>query len=237
MTRKKKKSKSWKKILFWGLILFIIYLLFEFLTLPNVGYLKTQNPSKTALMNQRIWEHRWRFKPYKIYQVWVPYSKISPVLRHAVLIDEDASFFSHDGFDYEEIEKAIKEDWEKKSFARGASTITQQLAKNLFLSTSKNPIRKIQEVILTRRLEKDLTKRRIFELYLNEIEWGDGIFGCEAASRAYFGKSCSELTPMEAAMLSAAIPNPLYANPKTNTRTFRWRTNLIFNRMKSLGWA
>ena len=227
MSRKNKKSFPWKKILFWGLILSIAYLLFEYLSLPYVRYLKTQNPKQTALMQQRIREHKLKAKPYKIYQVWIPYSKISPALCHSVVKAEDIGFWSNDGFEYDAMKRALKKDWDEGQFVHGASTITQQLAKNLFLSTTKTFTRKIKEAILTKRLTKELTKKRILELYLNEVEFGDGIFGCEAASRIYFNKSCSDLTPMEAAMLAATLPQPLSVNPKTNTQRLRNRALLL----------
>jgi len=220
-----------KKLLLWGLVIFVLYLGIEYLTLPNVSYLRDNNPKKTALMKQRQWEAWMHFKSFKITQSWVPYNRISRSLRRAVLVGEDASFFSHDGFDYDEIKEAVKTDIKKRSFARGASTITMQLAKNLYLSTSKSPFRKFKEIFITIRLEKELSKKRIFEIYLNSIEWGNGIFGCEAASQYYFGKPAASLTPREAAMLAASIPSPRRDNPRTNTRLFRWRTRLILSRM------
>ena len=182
-------------------------------------------------MRQRRWEALWHFRTLKISHRWVAFPKISSNLKHAVLVGEDGVFYSHHGFDYEEIQEAIKSDIKHKRFVRGASTISMQLAKNLYLSTSKSPLRKLKEVIITIRLERELPKRRILEIYLNSIEWGNGIFGCEAASRYYFGKSCSSLSPYESAMLAATIPNPRYDNPRTNTRQFQYRTRLIYSRM------
>lgn len=233
--KKGKIVKNIKQFFLYFLLIIFIYISIEWITLPDVSFLEKENPSKTALMKQRQWEHWLRFQSYEFKHKWVAYSKISPVLRRAVIVSEDASFYSHEGFDYEEIQKALKRSWEKKKFPRGASTITQQLAKNLFLSTSKNPIRKIKEVLITQRLEKDLSKRRILEIYLNSVEWGEALFGCEAASRFYFRKSCSNLSTWEAAQLTACLPNPRYANPKTNTRQFRWRTRLIYRRLQSIG--
>ncbi len=229
----KKTRHTVKQYLLWGLVVIVLYLGIEYLTLPHVAYLKKENPKKTAMMRQRQWESWLRFKSYKIKQNWVPYSQISRSLRRAVLVSEDAAFFSHDGFDYDEIKQAIKTDIKKRTFARGASTISMQLAKNLYLSTSKSPLRKLKEVFITIRLERELSKKRIFEIYLNSIEWGEGIYGCEAASRYYFGKSCASLSSREAAMLAASIPSPRRDNPKTNTKRFRWRTRLILSRMGS----
>src|SRR4029453_9536262 len=133
-------------------------------------------------------------------QRWIAYSRISPSLQRAVIVAEDSRFWEHAGIDVDEIEKSIEINWARGGFTRGASTITRQLAKNLYLSPSKNPVRKLRELFITRRLEAELTKRRILELYLNVIEWGDGIFGCEAAARAYFGKSAADLSREEAAL-------------------------------------
>ncbi len=169
-------------------------------------------------------------KPHR-YQVWAPLGSISPNLRNAVLIAEDAAFFQHDGLDYHQIHEAIKINAEKMEFARGASTITQQLAKNLYLSPSKNPIRKLKELLMTFSLERNLSKRRIFELYLNVIEWGDGVYGAEAAARTYYGKSCSTLSDHEAAALAAVIINPLRYSPVRPNRRMRNRIAIIEARM------
>jgi monofunctional biosynthetic peptidoglycan transglycosylase len=135
------------------------------------------------------------------------YGKISPHLKRAVLVAEDAAFWQHEGVDYDELQKSIEDGWVRGRF-RGASTITQQLAKNLYLSPERSPTRKLRELVIARRLEAELKKARILELYLNVIEWGEGIYGAEAASRAYFGVSASALGPSEAAMLAAVIVNP-----------------------------
>lgn len=175
---------------------------------PNVAYLKKNRPEKTSFMKYR--EEIWREKGIKkkITNIWVPLSGVSPYVMKAVIIAEDDKFWSHEGFDFEAMQKALEKDIKKKKFKAGGSTISQQLAKNLYLSPSKNPIRKLKEAILTWRLEKNLSKRRIMELYLNVAEWGDGIYGIEAAARRHFGKSASGLTAMEAATLAAVIPNP-----------------------------
>ncbi len=130
-------------------------------------------------------------------QRWVPYSRISSNLTRAVLVAEDGTFWRHDGVDYDQLRDAVEVSVERMEFVRGASTITQQLAKNLYLSPSKNPIRKLRELIIARRLEAELSKQRILELYLNVIEWGDGIYGAEAAARQYFRTSAAQLGPQE----------------------------------------
>jgi monofunctional glycosyltransferase len=148
------------------------------------------------------------------------------------LIAEDAAFFQHDGLDYNEIREAIKINAEKMEFARGASTITQQLAKNLYLSPSRNPVRKLKELLLTFSLERNLSKKRIFEIYLNVIEWGDGVYGAEAAARTYFGKPCADLSDHEAASLAAVIINPLRYSPVQPNKRIRNRIAIIEARMQ-----
>ncbi len=174
-------------------------------------------------------------KSYRVYQVWTPFSKISPYLVKAVLIAEDDKFWKHEGFDYEAIEKAIEKDLKAKKFKFGGSTITQQLARNLYLSPEKSILRKISEAIITWRMEQVLSKKRILELYLNVAEWGDGIFGAEAASRHYYGKPSSELTPEEAARLASILPNPRKYNPLGDQRYVINRSNLIYSVMIQRG--
>jgi monofunctional glycosyltransferase len=148
------------------------------------------------------------------------------------LISEDAAFFSHRGVDLNELKEALKKDWSTLSFSRGGSTITMQLAKNLYLSPSKNPLRKVKEIIIAHQLEHTLSKRRIFEIYLNVVEWGRNIYGAEAASRFYFGKSAAGLDPLEAATLAALLPSPRMAKE----RSILNRRNLILARLASVGY-
>jgi monofunctional biosynthetic peptidoglycan transglycosylase len=164
-------------------------------------------------------------------QRWVPYSRVSQPLKRAVLVAEDAAFWDHEGIDLEQIRESMRVNWEQGRAVRGASTITQQLAKNLYLTPSRSPLRKLRELIIARRLEAALPKARIFEIYLNVIEWGDGIWGAEAAARTYFGVSASALNAEQAALLAGAIINPRVLNPsRPNTRLFR-RQKLILSRM------
>jgi monofunctional biosynthetic peptidoglycan transglycosylase len=153
----------------------------------------------------------------------------------AVLIAEDDKFWQHEGFDLEAMQKAIEKDIKLGKLKYGGSTISQQLAKNLFLSPSKNPLRKVKEAILTWRIENNLSKRRILELYLNVAEWGDGIFGIEAASRHYYGKSAAELTPMEAARLVVVLPNPLKYNPTGTSKYVEKRAEIVYGIMVRRG--
>jgi monofunctional biosynthetic peptidoglycan transglycosylase len=202
-----------------------------YLTLPDVRPLAKTNPESTAFMQLRIEEAREAGRKFSIRQQWVPYNRISPMLKRAVIVTEDAAFFDHDGIDLEEIKASLERNWEEGQLLRGGSTITQQLAKNLYLSPSRNPIRKVKELFIARRLEAALTKQRIFEIYLNAIEWGDGIFGCEAAARAYFGKSCASLDMQEAALMAGAIINPREHSPARPTRRLLRRQQIIVRRM------
>jgi monofunctional biosynthetic peptidoglycan transglycosylase len=208
-----------------------IYIAYVYLTLPDVRLLASQNPATTAFIELRKQESRQAGRTLTVRQRWVPYTQISNHLRRAVIVAEDAAFFDHDGIDFNEVRASFEHNWEEGRFERGASTITQQLAKNLYLSPSRDPIRKLKELFITRRLEAALSKRRILELYLNVIEWGDGIFGAEAAARAYFGKSASALTADESALLAGAIINPREHNPARPTGRLLRRQQIIARRM------
>lgn len=212
-----------------------LFSLLYFLLMPDLSKLKKENPKKTALMEYRENVSKEKGKPYRIYQSWVPFSKISPYLVKAVLIAEDDKFWKHEGFDYEAIQKAIEKDLKARKFKFGGSTITQQLARNLYLSAEKSLIRKISEAIITWRMEEVLSKKRILELYLNVAEWGEGIFGVEAASRHYYGKPSFELAPEEAARLASVLPNPRKYNPVGDQRYVINRSNLIYRIMIQRG--
>jgi monofunctional biosynthetic peptidoglycan transglycosylase len=243
------KIGYWMKTLFLILIgAIIVWLGYEVLTFPSVSKLRTENPTTSSMIEYRISEAVDEKREPRKYQIWMPIQQISPNLQRAVLAGEDTHFFQHDGFDWDAIQKAWEEaqkegekeakaegdydpnDWipPMPSFKRGASTITQQLAKNLYLSEERNFFRKGREAVITYFLEKDLSKKRILELYLNVIEWGDGIYGAEAASRYYFNKSASSLTAQEAAYLSAMVPSPLNVfNPKKNPKRVVRRQKVI----------
>jgi len=212
-------------------LLSLLYLL----AVPNVSKLKKENPKKTALMKYREMASKEKGRAYRLNQRWVPFSKISPYLVKAVLIAEDDKFWEHEGFDYEAIQKAIEKDLKAKKFKFGGSTITQQLARNLYLSPEKSLIRKISEAVITWRMERILSKKRILELYLNVVEWGDGIFGVEAASRHYYGKPSFELVPEEAASLASVLPNPRKYNPVGDQPYVINRSNLIYSIMTQRG--
>lgn len=209
------------------------YIAYIYLTLPDVRPLVKENPQTTAFMEIRKAEARREGRDkFTIRQQWIPYQRVSPNLRRAVIVTEDAAFFDHDGIDLNEIKASLERNWEEGQFLRGGSTITQQLAKNLYLSESRNPMRKFTELLIARRLEAALTKQRIFEIYLNVIEWGDGIFGCEMAARVYFGKSCSNLDVPEAALMAGAIINPRVHSPAHPTKRLLRRQQIILRRMQ-----
>jgi len=171
-------------------------------------------------------------KEYNIRQNWVSFQTIPDLLKKAVRISEDASFYEHKGIDYEELKESIKKNFEAGTLVRGGSTITQQLAKNLFLFPEKSFLRKIIEYFIAKRLEDELSKDRIFDLYLNVIELGPGIFGVEAASQHYFKKSVQNLNIEEIVRLAAIIPRPLVVNPKKDSKWLKWKVEWIFQKMK-----
>jgi monofunctional biosynthetic peptidoglycan transglycosylase len=209
-------------------------LAYVYLTLPDVRPLKTANPATTAFMEIRADEARANGQTPRRLQRPVAYSRISPDLKRAVLLAEDDAFWRHEGVDFEQLQESLQLDWARGRLVRGGSTITQQLAKNLYLSPSKNPLRKLREFIIARRLEAELRKARILELYLNEIEWGDGIYGAEAAARAYFRTSAASLGPSEAALLAGAIVNPRVLNPAHPTPRLLRRQQMILKKMGTI---
>jgi monofunctional biosynthetic peptidoglycan transglycosylase len=209
-------------------------LAYIYLTLPDVRPLVTTNPPTTAFIELRAAEAHGGGRIPRRDQRWVGYERISGNLKRAVLVAEDDAFWQHEGVDLDQIKESIERDLERGRMVRGGSTITQQLAKNLYLSPSRNPIRKLRELILARRLEAELSKRRILEIYLNVVEWGDGIYGAEAASRAYFRKPASQLGPGEAALLAGALVNPRVLVPGHPSARLLRRQRLILGRMGSV---
>jgi monofunctional biosynthetic peptidoglycan transglycosylase len=204
---------------------------YAYLTLPDVRPLIHDNPMTTAFIELRAEEAlAKRLNPRRV-QRWVGYSNVAPDLKRAVLVAEDDAFFQHEGVDFEQLQESLEIDWARGKFSRGASTITQQLAKNLYLSPSKDPLRKLRELIIARRLEGELRKARILELYLNVIEWGDGVYGAEAAAQTYFHRPAADLTAGQAALLAGAIINPRLLNPAHPTARLLRRQQLILRRM------
>ena len=204
---------------------------YVYLTLPDVRVLATVNPTSTAFMRLRAEEAADEGRKLRHLHQWVPYTRMSKNLVRAVLVAEDSAFWDHEGVDLEQIRQSIQINIERGAAVRGASTITQQLAKNLYLSPSRDPLRKLRELIIARRLEAALPKARILEIYLNVIEWGDGIWGAEAAARTYFGVSSSSLSRPQAALLAGAIINPRVLNPARPPSRLQRRQRLILSRM------
>jgi monofunctional biosynthetic peptidoglycan transglycosylase len=212
----------------WFIVLFLVIDVARYFFLPDVSWVVRNNPGKSAFMEYR--EADWRSQGFDktIRQRWVPLNKVSPTLIKAVLIAEDGNFWKHEGFDFEAIESAIEKNVKAGEFRFGASTISQQLAKNLYLSPSKNPMRKLKEAILTWRIERTLSKRRILEIYVNIAEWGDGIFGIEEAARHYYGVSAAQLTATQSSRLAAVLPNPIRYQPTGSSRFVRSRAGRIY---------
>jgi monofunctional biosynthetic peptidoglycan transglycosylase len=211
-------------------LLFVLYTVYCIFSIGDLCDLQKKNPKTTAFMELR--KEQWEKKKVNrsISQRWVKLSAISRHLRNAVVVTEDPNFYHHHGIDFYAIGMAIEENLERKEVAYGASTITQQLMKNLYLSPSRNPFRKWQEAILALRVERCVQKNRLLEIYLNVIEWGNSVFGAEAAARAYFSKPAYALSPGEAALLAAMIRNPIFYNP------YKGGSQLVKNRNLTLKW-
>lgn len=215
-------------IIFVGIVCWLI----TFFIWPDISYLKIEPPKKTAFMEFR--ERQWAAinKKTKLRYTWVPLANISPFVQDAVLISEDDKFWQHYGFDLAGIQEAMEKNMRSGKMKAGGSTITQQLAKNIFLSPERTATRKLKEAILALRLERELGKKRILELYLNVAEWGPGIFGIEEASLHYYGKHASQLTPEEACQLAAVLPNPIRFSPTSDSRYLKARANVILRVMQ-----
>lgn len=212
-----------------------LWLVFEWIRFPDVRDHADDAPETTAFMEQRRKEFRRAGKDDAIDYRFVSYDRISSNLRRAVLVSEDNAFWDHEGVDVEGFKEAMKRNWEERRLGAGGSTITQQLAKNLYLSPSRNPLRKLREFFIARSLEKHLSKKRILELYLNVVEMGERVYGAEAAARHYFGKSAAALSPTEAALLAGALPNPRVMKPDDPNGRLRARRDIILSRMKRWG--
>jgi monofunctional biosynthetic peptidoglycan transglycosylase len=223
------------KIIFIFVVIVVVGFIGFYLVYPDVSILKKINPKKTSFMEYR--EDQWQAKGKKlsIQKKWVSLSRISPYLVKAIIIAEDDKFWSHHGFDVDAIQKALEKNIEKGKFKFGGSTISQQLVKNLYLTPAKNPVRKLKEAIITWRVEQTISKRRILELYLNVVEWGNGIFGAEMASQRYFGKPAALLTAEEAAKLAAILPNPIRFRVDGTSRYTERRAKIIYDIMVKRG--
>ncbi|HUO43704.1 MAG TPA: monofunctional biosynthetic peptidoglycan transglycosylase [Burkholderiales bacterium] len=204
----------------------------QFWFLVNVWYYVDHNPDVTVFMQQRLEQLHAKNPRVVLHHQWMPYNRVSIHLRRAIVAAEDAKFLDHDGFDWEGIQKAAEKNLKKGKIVAGGSTISQQLAKNLFLTGERTWWRKAEETAITVMIEVMMTKRRILEIYLNVIEWGSGVFGAEAAAQYHFGVSAAELTPAQAAELAAMVPNPRrYGAGDPDTPYLQKRTVLILSRM------
>ncbi|HEX2122702.1 MAG TPA: monofunctional biosynthetic peptidoglycan transglycosylase [Thermoanaerobaculia bacterium] len=226
-----------KKVFLALLAVVALWLVYELVTFPDVAALAKEPPKTTAFMELRKKQLRAKGKSDELEWKWVSYGRISPNLRRAVLVAEDNAFYEHEGVDVEAMKEAFERNWKRRRITHGGSTITQQLAKNLYLSPSRNPLRKVKEYFITRALEKHLSKKRILEIYLNVVELGERVYGAEAGARHYFGKSAAALSPREAALLAGALPNPRVMNPGSPNKRLRARQRMILSRMRRWGYV
>ncbi len=219
--------------LFWRIALALgaLLVLYQIWLFAHVCWWIKFNPSTSAFMDTRLEVMQDKNPEAELKHQWVPYAKISKNLKRALIVSEDAKFVDHDGFDWEGIQKAYEKNLKKGKIVSGGSTISQQLAKNLFLTTKRTPWRKGEEVIITLMLEAVMDKQRIFEIYLNVIEWGDGVFGAEEAARHYYGISAAQLSVEQAARLAAMVPNPRYYDRHREARGMLAKTLIILDRM------
>jgi monofunctional biosynthetic peptidoglycan transglycosylase len=226
MTRKVLRFLGWLALAAAG-----IFLAIQLSFVVRVWWWRDHNPTSTAFMEASLGKLRAKKPDAKLKHTWVSYDRISPNLKRAVVVAEDARFADHEGFDWEAIEKALEKNRKKGKVVSGGSTISQQLAKNLFLSADRTPWRKGQEALITVMIEQLMDKRRILEIYLNVIEWGEGVFGAEAAARHYYGASAAGLGPEASARLAAMVPNPRFYDRNRNTSWLTRKTQIILARM------
>ena len=221
------------KSFFWRgmLVLFALLVLYQLWLFAHICWWVKFNPATSAFMEDRLEVMQDKNPKAVLQNKWVPYSKISSNLKRALIVAEDAKFVDHEGYDWEGIALAYEKNKKKGKIVAGGSTISQQLAKNLFLSTKRTPWRKAEEVVITLMLEAVMDKRRIFEIYLNVIEWGNGVFGAEAAAQHYFGVSAAQLSPEQAAKLAAMVPNPRYYDRHREASGMLAKTFVILDRM------
>jgi len=240
----KSRTSLWRWCLRAFIVVFATTLAFfgwSYRRLPSVGEMRElarTPPESSALMRQRVEDALDAGRPLKLQHHFVPLSRISPLLQKAVVLAEDQKFWMHDGIDWGETRAAVQQAFDEGRLGRGGSTLTQQLAKNLYLSQRRSVVRKAWEWVLAQRLEEALPKKRILELYLNYAEWGDGVFGAEAAARRHFGKSAAQLDAAEAAVLTAMLPSPLTrdpARPTPNLRRRAWMVGRLLVRVGAAG--
>ena len=211
--------------------LLLVVLAYQLWLLAHVWWWVVHKPENSAFMEQRLEVLQEKNPDAELRHRWVAYNQISPHLKRALIASEDAKFLDHEGFDWEGIQTAWEKNLKKGKVVAGGSTISQQLAKNLFLSGKRTPWRKLEEAVITVMMEQMMSKRRIFEIYLNVIEWGNGVFGAEAASRHYYRKSARNLSPAEAAKMAAMVPNPRFYDTHRQDRRLLRKARIIQRRM------
>jgi monofunctional biosynthetic peptidoglycan transglycosylase len=231
MPRRRPRRRRLRTALALVVVALVVWLAWEAWSWPDVGRLARRPPTTTAFIERWRASQRLAGRDDRVDRRWVSYGAIAPGLKVAVLVAEDINFFSHSGFDGGEIRKALGQALEDGELPRGASTISQQLAKNLWLSPSRDPLRKLREAVLTWQLERTLAKRRLLELYLNVVEFGPGIWGVESASRRYFGKAAADLTDDEAVLLAASLPSPTTWHPGSSSAGYRRHADRVRQRM------
>ena len=235
VAKRSSPGPGWGRWALGGWLLLVLWLTVEFARLPDVSPLLTQNPPTTALMAQRAEEALEAGRKPRVRQAWVSLGAVAPHVVHAVLSSEDARFYRHEGVDWTEVENALEQSVREARLGRGASTLTQQLAKNLYLSTDRSLLRKGKELVLAHRLETHLSKQRILALYMNVVEWGDGVYGIEAAAREHFGTSARALTVAQGAMLAGMLPAPRRWLPAQRPEALRTRASVIIGRLEREG--
>jgi len=231
---KRALASLWKAFCYTLGALFIALLLYQGWFAAHIWYWTAYNPESTSFMRARLEHLRAKNPNANLKQRWASYARISDQLKRAVIVAEDAKFSEHDGFDWEGIQKAMEKNQRRGRVVAGGSTISQQLAKNLFLSSRKAFWRKGEEAVITVMLEQMMSKRRILEIYLNVIEWGNGVFGAEAAARHYYKTSASSLSAEQSARLASMVPNPRYFDTHRNSRGLERKTSIILARMNQV---
>ena len=233
MKKARKPLGRWAFVKWLFIVPIVLFIAVQLYFLAQIWWWRDHEPGMTAFMRQQLSVMQEKNPDAKIVQKWVPYERISTNLKRAIIASEDANFSDHDGVDWDALEKAYERNEKRKKVTHGGSTITQQLAKNLFLSGSRSYLRKGQELIIAYMLETVLDKRRIFEIYLNVVEFGRGVYGAEAAARYYYKVPASKLGASQAARLAVMLPNPRYYDAHRNTRYLNRRTQIILQRMGS----
>ncbi|MBC3870644.1 monofunctional biosynthetic peptidoglycan transglycosylase [Undibacterium oligocarboniphilum] len=226
--------KLLRRLLFWLIgVPLLLLLLLQAYFLIQIGWWVNFNPDSTSFMRQQLSILQEKNPDAKLQHQWVPYQRISNYLKRAVIASEDDSFVDHEGVDWEAMQKAYEKNQKKGKVVSGGSTITQQLAKNLFLSGQRSYLRKGQELIISYMLEACMSKQRILEIYLNSVEWGVGVFGAEAAAHHYYGINAASLSAPQAARLAVMLPKPRYFDKNQGSAYLQRRTELILKRMNS----